>query len=225
MIRRPVHSRVRPRTLLVLAVLVLTSCQTAYYAAMEKLGYPKRDLLVSLVQQARDSQQAAKEQFQSALERFRTVINFRGGELEATYTELSAELERSEARAQTVHQRIAAVEDVAEALFKEWEGELAQYTNESLRRASARQLAQTRQRYTPLLRTMKRAEATMTPVLATFRDQVLFLKHHLNARAIAAIRQEGVAVEVEITALIRAMEAAIAEADAFLKTLDQEQGS
>jgi hypothetical protein len=175
----------------VLAVLVLTSCQTAYYAAMEKLGYPKRDLLVSRVQQARDSQQAAKEQFQSALERYRTVINFRGGELEAKYNELSAELERSEARAQTVHQRIAAVEDVAEALFKEWEGELAQYTNESLRRASARQLAQTRQRYTPLLRTMKRAEATMTPVLTTFRDQVLFLKHNLNARAIAATRQEG----------------------------------
>jgi len=75
------------------------------------------------------------------------------------------------------------------------------------------------------MRTMKRAEATMTPVLAAFRDQVLFLKHNLNARAIAAIRQEGVVVEAEITALIRAMEAAIAEADAFIKTLDQGQGS
>jgi hypothetical protein len=51
---------------------------------MEKLGYPKRYLLVSRVQQARDSQQAAKEQFQSVLERFRAVVNFRGGELEAT---------------------------------------------------------------------------------------------------------------------------------------------
>jgi hypothetical protein len=223
--RLPVRHGVRPSTLLVLAVLVLTSCQTAYYAAMEKLGYPKRDLLVSRVEQARDSQQAAKEQFQSALERFRAVVNFRGGELEAKYNELNAELERSEARAQTVHQRIAAVEDVAEALFKEWEAELAQYTNETLRRASARQLAQTRQRYTPLLRTMKRAEAQMAPVLAAFHDQVLFLKHNLNARAIAAIRQEGVAVETEITGLIRAMEAAIAEADTFLKTLDQEPGS
>jgi Protein of unknown function (DUF2959) len=173
---------------------------------MEKLGYPKRDLLVSRVQQARDSQQAAKEQFQSALEHFRAVVNVRGGELEAKYTQLSAELERSEARVHTVHQRIAAVEEVAEALFQEWEAELAQYRQETLRRASARQLAQTRQRYTPLMRTMKRAEATMTPVLATFRDQVLFLKHNLNARAIAAIRKEGVAVETEITSLIRAME-------------------
>ena len=121
--RRPVHPRVRPRTLLVLAVLVLASCETAYYATMEKLGYPKRDLLVRRVQQARDSQQAAKEQFQSALEHFRAVVHVRGGEREATYNELSAELERSEARAQTVHQRIAAVEEVAEALFKDWDAE------------------------------------------------------------------------------------------------------
>jgi hypothetical protein len=83
--RLPTRHGVRPRTLLVLAVLMLTSCQTAYYAAMEKLGYPKRELLVSRVQQARDSQQAAKEQFQSALERFRAVVHFRGGELEAKY--------------------------------------------------------------------------------------------------------------------------------------------
>jgi len=223
--RLPVRYDVRPSTLLVLAVLVLTTCQTAYYAAMEKLGYPKRDLLVSRVQQARDSQQAAKEQFQSALEHFSAVVHFRGGELEAKYTQLSAELDRSEARAHTVHQRIAAVEEVAEALFKEWEAELAQYTQETLRRASARQLAQTRQRYTPLMRTMKRAEAKMEPVLAAFRDQVLFLKHNLNARAIASLRQEGMAVETDITVLIRAMEAAIAEADAFIKALDQGQGS
>jgi DNA repair exonuclease SbcCD ATPase subunit len=182
-------------------------------------------VLVSRVQQARDSQQEAKEQFQSALEHFSAVVHFRGGELEAKYTQLRAELDRSEARAHTVHQRIAAVEEVAEALFKEWEAELAQYTQETLRQASARQLAQTRQRYTPLMRIMKRAEAQMEPVLATFRDHVLFLKHHLNARAIASLRQEGVAVETDITTLIRAMEAAITEADTFIKALDQGPGS
>ena len=223
--RLPARHDVRPRALLALAVLLLASCQAAYYATMEKLGYPKRDLLVSRVQQARDSQQEAKEQFQSALEHFSAVVHFRGGALEAKYTQLSAELDRSEARAQTVHQRIAAVENVAEALFKEWEAELAQYTNETFRRASARQLAQTRQRYTPLMSTMKRAEAKMEPVLAAFRDHVLFLKHNLNARAIASLRQEGMEVETDITGLIRAMEAAIAEADAFIKALDQGPGS
>src|SRR5919109_4567326 len=89
--RHPVHPSVRPRTLLVLAVLVLASCETAYYATMEKLGYPKRDLLVSRVQQARDSQQAAKEQFQTALEHFRAVVHFRGGGLRAPYKKSTAQ--------------------------------------------------------------------------------------------------------------------------------------
>src|ERR687885_1968611 len=98
LMRLPVRHWVRPRTLLVLAVLVLASCQTAYYATMEKLGYPKRDLLVSRVQQARDSQQAAKEQFQSALERFRAVVNFRGGGVPPPAQDRTHEREAREGR-------------------------------------------------------------------------------------------------------------------------------
>src|ERR687885_707148 len=105
--RHPVHPRVCPRIPLLLTVLVLASCETAYYATMEKLGYPKRDLLVSRVQQARDSQQAAKEQFQSALERFRAVVNFRGGGVPPPAQDRTHEREAREGRAQTVHQRIA----------------------------------------------------------------------------------------------------------------------
>ena len=71
---------------------------------------------------------------------------------------------------------------------------------------------------------MKRAATTMTPVLAAFRDQVLFLKHNLNAQAIAAVQRALVTVETDIAALIRAMEAAIAEADAFLKATQADAG-
>jgi hypothetical protein len=206
-------------------VLALTGCQTAYYATMEKLGYHKRDILVSRVEEARTSQEEAKAQFQSALDRFRQVVQVPSSALEATYTQLKAEFDRSEAAAHAVQTRIAAVEEVAEALFAEWAAELPQYTNDTLRRASARQLAHTRQRYTPLIGAMKRAATTMTPVLAAFRDQVLFLKHHLNTQAIAAVQRELVTVETDIAALIRAMEAAIAEANAFLKATHLEEGA
>jgi hypothetical protein len=202
-----------------IAVLCLLSCQSAYYATMEKLGYHKRDILVSRVQDARDSQQEAKEQFRSALEKFSSVVNFRGGALQDTYDQLQAELDTSEAQAQVVHQRITAVADVAEALFDEWQAELSQYSNEQLRRASRRQLAQTRQRYQPLIGAMKRAEAKIEPVLAVFRDQVLFLKHNLNAQAIASLQQEVTTVEANVASLIRDMEASIVEADAFLKAM------
>jgi hypothetical protein len=188
---------------------------------MEKLGYHKRDLLVGRVQDARNAQEDAKEQFQSALDRFRQVTHFEGGELEDQYNELNTELERSEASAEDVRQRIDAVEDVSEALFREWEGELDQYTNDKLRRASARQLAATRERYAPLIRSMRRAEAKIDPVLSAFRDQVLFLKHNLNAQAVASLQGELTSIETDINALIKEMEAAIAEADAFIKAIGQ----
>jgi Protein of unknown function (DUF2959) len=203
------------------AVISLGGCQRAYYATMEKLGYHKRDLLVGRVQDARNAQEDAKEQFQSALDRFRQVTHFEGGELEDQYNELNTELERSEASAEDVRQRIDAVEDVSEALFREWEGELDQYTNDKLRRASARQLAATRERYAPLIRSMRRAEAKIDPVLSAFRDQVLFLKHNLNAQAVASLQGELTSIETDINALIKEMEAAIAEADAFIKAIGQ----
>lgn len=217
--RTPVISTVYVAVCLGLVILLLNGCQTAYYEAMETLGYHKRDILTSRVQEARDVQQEAKEQFQSALERFSAVLNFHGGELADKYDWLKTELGRSEEQAEAVRRRVDAVESVAEALFEEWEAELAQYTNDRLRRSSAQQLAQTRQRYTPLIQAMQRAEGKIEPVLAVFRDQVLFLKHNLNAQAIASLHDELVSVEADVGSLIRELEAAITQADAFIEAM------
>jgi len=203
--------------LLAAAGLFLFGCQSAYYATMEKFGVHKRDILVDRVEEARDSQQEAKQQFKSALEQFSAVVKVQGGELEETYQKLDAELERSEKRADEVHERIAAVEEVAEALFDEWKAELRQYSSDQLRRASQKKLDQTRRDYANLLKAMKRAEAKIEPVLAPMRDQVLFLKHNLNARAISSIKGELRTIEADVSALIRDMEASIREADAFIK--------
>jgi len=197
-------------------VLVLGGCRSIYYGTMETFGYHKRDLLVSRVEDARDAQQAAKDQFQSALEKFSDVTGFEGGKLEAKYNQLRAELDASESKAKAVRKRIADVENVAGALFDEWESELGQYSDENLRRSSREKLEQTRQRYSQLIGAMKRAETKMEPVLSVFRDQVLFLKHNLNAQAIASLHDQMISVEADITALIREMEASIAEANAFI---------
>jgi ElaB/YqjD/DUF883 family membrane-anchored ribosome-binding protein len=207
---------------LVVTVLFLAGCQRAYYKTMETFGYHKREILVDRVEDARDAQEDAKEQFQSALEKFTAVVDFSGGELEEKYKELKTELDNSESKAKTVRTRIRKVEDVAEALFDEWESELSQYTNDNLRRSSEQKLDQTRQRYSQLIDAMKRAETKIAPVLSAFRDQVLFLKHNLNAQAIASLHEELVSVEAEIASLIKEMEASIAEADSFIKAMGRE---
>ena len=209
----------RHMALLGVVLTLLAGCQTAYYSTLETFGYHKRDLLVSRVQDARDSQHEAKEQFESALEKFSSVLQFHGGKLEDQYKQLKTELEQSETSAKAVRNRIEAVENVSKALFKEWEAELEQYDNDKLRRASAQQLTQTRKRYTPLIGAMRRAESKIDPVLAAFRDQVLFLKHNLNAQAIASLQGELVSIESDIASLIKEMEASIAEADSFIKAI------
>ncbi len=66
---------------------------------------------------------------------------------------------------------------------------------------------------------MKRAEEKIQPVLAVFHDQVLYLKHNLNARAITALQGEMVSLEKDVALLVREMEASIKEADQFINQL------
>lgn len=204
------------------ALLTLVGCQSAYYSAMEKAGIHKRDILVDRVEDARDSQQHAKEQFKDALERYRSVVEVKGGDLQKRYDALNSEYEASVVSARDVRSRIEAVEDVADALFKEWEGELKQYSNASLKSASAKELSRTRAEYRTLIQRMKAAEQRIEPVLSVLRDQVLFLKHNLNARAISALHGEYRSLQSNVDQLLADMQRAIDEADAFIRRLQTE---
>lgn len=210
--------------LVVSAILAVasTGCQGTYYRTMEAFGKHKRDILVDRVEEARDAQEGAKQQFQSALEQFSSVVQVPSTELEAKYKQLKAELDRSESRASAVSSRIADVESVAKALFKEWQAELGQYTNPDLRRTSEQKLRQTTTQYDLLIGAMRQAEAKITPVLAAFRDQVLFLKHNLNAQAVASLQGELVSIESNVASLVKEMDASIAEANRFISTMAKE---
>lgn len=200
-------------------ILGLSACQTAYYSAMERFGIEKRDILVSRVEDAQQAQVDGQEQFVNALEQFRSVIAFEGGELESVYNRLNSEFERSEAAATRIRDRIQAVERVADDLFDEWEDELRLYNDQNLRRESERQLEATRDRYARLIDAMNRAEQTLDPVLDNLRDNVLYLRHNLNARAVASIRGELDVINTDVDRLIAAMQEAIAESERFIAGL------
>jgi ElaB/YqjD/DUF883 family membrane-anchored ribosome-binding protein len=202
--------------------LGLTACDTAYMAAMEKMGYAKRDILSSRVKSARDAQEDAKKEIQSALEQFGKVVGYQGGDLEATYKKLNNELQNSEDSADAVRKRIKDVESVADSLFTEWKTELGQYSSADLRRKSEEKLSQTKTRYQEMLSAMKKAEQRIDPVLKPLRDQVLYLKHNLNARALAAIKGELVKVDAQVDQLVKDMNRSIAEADKFIQSMDKE---
>lgn len=209
------------RFLLLVFLISVTGCSSLYYGGLEKIGIPKRDVMVHRVEKARDTQQETKQQFKSALEQFTAVANFKGGNLESTYKQLNSEYEASVQKADEVKKRIGDIENVSEALFSEWETELTQYSNAAMRQSSQQKLTATRAHYKQLLTAMNQAEARIEPVLAVFRDQVLFLKHNLNAQAIASLKGQLGSVQTDVSSLVAAMEKSINEADSFIKTMEK----
>jgi DNA repair exonuclease SbcCD ATPase subunit len=207
--------------IVVIAVLSLGGCSKAYYGAMEKVGIHKRDILVDRVEDARDAQSEAQEQFKSALEQFGSVIKIENTDLKKAYDKLNAEYEDSEKAAEKVSERIEKVESVADALFEEWEEELNLYKSADLRRLSKQKLQNTKTRYRKMLASMHRAEKSMTPVLRTFRDNVLFLKHNLNAQAIGSLRTEFSSLKGKIDGLIKNMNEAIQTSNKFIADIKQ----
>ncbi len=206
---------ISPALLLVLLVL-LAGCGNPYYSAMEKVGVHKRDIMVDRVEGARDAQQDAQEQFKSALEQFDSVVSLQETDLKMAYDQLNDEYQECVAVADKVSGRIAKVESVSEALFDEWEDEIKLYENKDLARSSKKQLNDTRGRYEDMLSHMRDAEKAMEPVLRIFRDNVLFLKHNLNAQAIGSLQDEFAGLELEIDQLIDRMNEAIESSNAFI---------
>ena len=202
-----------------LCFICLSGCRSGYYAAWEKFGVYKRDLLNKKVVAARDGEKAASEQFKDALTRLKELYNFDGGKLDQTYSSLQRDYDRSVAKAEEVRKRIKEMETVAGDLFAEWETEMKEISTPALRASSRKTLEETRDHYETLHRALKKAEQSMAPVLVQFRDHVLYLKHNLNAQAIASLRGEGANIQTEISRLIGEMNNSIAQAEEFIKAL------
>lgn len=206
--------------MVLLAATATSGCQSTYFAAMEKIGFEKRDLLYKRVKGAKKAQKSAQEEFESAYEEFATLVNYDGGDLEAKYNQLKKRYDRAVEKSENVTEKREDVESVGKALFREWRSEINLYTSEQLKSRSLAQLRTTEQQFERLVAQLIKAEAKIQPVLDPFRDRVLYLKHNLNARAINAMRSDNVQMQQNIRALIQDMQRAIQEADEFIEAMD-----
>jgi uncharacterized protein Yka (UPF0111/DUF47 family) len=205
--------------LLVLASLIggCAKTRSVYYNTWERFGYAKRERLVDNVKAAREEQVQAKKEFASALDQFKSVVRFEGSDLEKLYNRLDKQYQRCDGQAGEVRSKIQSVKNVATALFKEWEQEIGEIKDDaSLQQQSRKLLDRTRGNYGEMIHRMDAAAATMDPVLKNFKNRVLFIKHNLNAQAIASLKGTEVDLGRDIEKLVREMEASIAEADAFI---------
>lgn len=199
--------------------IALGGCAAAKYSALEKIGIHKRDILVDNVEDARDSQAETREYIVSAYEELNALVGHEGGELEKQYKRLNKEVERARDATQELDDRIRSIDTVSEDLFEEWESELELYSSHTLRNDQAGKLAESRRQFRRMRDRMQAARNRVDPVMAVLNDNVLYLKHSLNAQAIAALHGEAANLDADVEALIRDMQIAIDEADAFISKM------
>ncbi|MEM9915235.1 MAG: DUF2959 family protein [Planctomycetota bacterium] len=204
---------------LTVACAILAGCTATYVAAWKQLGWESRDLLVDQVGDTRSRQEAAKEQFTSALDQFKATYSFDGGDLEEAYNKLQKDYDRCVAQADDFRDEIGGVKRLGKAFFNEWESDIADQPDPSSKKMMVQQRDQTQEMFDTMVAKMDEAADKMDPVLEAFRGRVLLLKSSLNAQALASLESNADELVDGIEALIVEMNQSIAEADEFIAAM------
>mgnify|MGYP001228451136 CR=1 FL=1 len=196
--------------------LLLAGCRSLYYAAYEKVGVEKRHLLRRNVAKVQKEQTQAAEEFKDVLTRIKDLTGFDGGQLESVYKKLDGDYQDCASRAEGIRERIGTVNRIGADLFKEWQTEIGQISNATLRSQSESALRDAQRRFATLQTAMAQSESRLEPVLTKVHDYVLYLKHNLNAQAVGALQGEVSGIEHDVTRLVEDMNRCIQEAQTFL---------
>jgi len=206
------------------SLLLSGGCTRTYYKAMATFGKEKRDILVSRVKDSKKEQQQAKEQIKTTMESFQALTGFQGGQLEKNYKKLNGEYEKAADTAKKLHDRIESIDQVSSDLFKEWQKEIDGMDNRKLKQQSADMLRQSRLQEAGYIKSMRQTEARMTPVISAFHDQVVFLKHNLNARAIGSLKGTSAKISTDVDVLLTSLDGSMSQADALIQSLNTSGG-
>ena len=197
----------------------MNACTSAYYKTMQKFGKEKRDILVARVKDSKKDQEQTKEQLKTTMETFQELTGFKGGDLEKSYKKLNSEYEKAEGQANKLRDRVKSIDQVSNDLFSEWQKEIDEMGNAGLKNRSAAMLRDAKDRQSVYMKAMRKTESQMTPVLTAFHDQVLFLKHNLNARAIGSLKGTAASINTDVTALMKSIDSSMQEADKLIASL------
>jgi hypothetical protein len=197
----------------------LSGCSNLYYDLNERAGNPKRNIMQESVKDARNSQLAVKETFKTTLELLTHIGTIESSDLEKSYKQLENSYQDTDRQAIKLREQIAQIESVSKALFAEWTTDIKTYQSAELQRQSEAQLHDAQTRCSETIVVMKKAASKMEPIVISFHDRVLFLKHNLNNSGTIGTQDSVEQLEANVDTLIVAMDESIAQADTLLKNL------
>ncbi len=165
-----------------IGVLGMLGCRTgAYYSAMDKVGYERREILADRLQDARASQLEAKEQLGRALSSLRRIDTVPVSGLEDLHADLKHQAGDTKDALNDLRSNIASVDSVARSMFSQWGDDLARINDDTVRRQSAAKMRETQQDYNQLSASLRDTEHRLANVVPALQDQVIVLETSLRA--------------------------------------------
>jgi hypothetical protein len=217
------HPRPLPTAVLVLSACLGGACQTAGKASFLVFGgadTPQQDL-VERVRGAEDEVKEAREDYAAAFTLYQRLTSPQAVELDDLSDDFADSFESCEERASDVAERLAAIREEADALFKGWNEELTRFSGDTLRKKSEAMMLDTQARAQRVLDALERVQARTQPVLLKLQDYALFFHHNPNARAIATLQDTYKDFDSEFKALEAELGRAQSEITAFLANFDE----
>lgn len=194
-------------------------CTRAYYALWEALGKQKRDLLRDRIEELAEDQKNVHEDFRDALSKLQSLYGTPSSELNSAFERLRSDYDQAKSRSEALSHRIVKVESVAQDLFSEWESEISKLKTPKYSQGSRQKLRDTKVRFAKLQVTMHKTEKDLAPVLSALEEQVIFLKHNLNAQALGSLQGEALSIEGDFKSLSLSIHKSISESQIFLSNL------
>lgn len=177
--------------------------------------------LVERVRGAQAETSAAREDYGAAFNLYQRLTAPQAVELGALSDDFADSIESCEERAGDVSERIEAIREEADGLFRGWNDELTRFSGEMLRKKSEAMMLDTQARAQRVLDALERVHTRTQPVLQKLQDYALFFHHNLNARAIATLQDTYKDFDTEFKALQAELDRAQTEIEAFLANFDE----
>lgn len=190
--------------LCLLTVFALTACQQGPPATVQTSSK------ISSIQ----------KQYGGALDAFRRVVTFDGGDIETRYRAVQQSYEQGKIKAESANHLIKRIDDSAKQVLAEWESELKNYSDEVRRKDSKARLDAARKDHEKTIVDLREAQAAMQPVLEQMRDLTLYLRHRLNEVALRGVPALADEIDDDVEQYLESLNKSIDRANGFLQKLD-----
>lgn len=205
--------------LVFMGIVFLTGCSGGAYKSS---GQYKRDILLERVGKTSKCHEEAKKQFEGVLANYSKLVDASDTDqdLRVEYNNLAKSIKKASSVVKDLARKIKNIEKIGKPMFRDWEDELDEYGNETIRRSSEVNLDATRSEYLKVVHTIKDTKVKVEKVLKALNDQMLFLNQNLSLRTLESFKKEVTSLKEEVGELITQLDLAIDETQKFSEIRD-----